>query len=65
MDFEAATTETVTEPTVTELSSSVVDGALAPTITRKSQISASEARCLYMQTKKHETEMDLLVLKII
>ena len=60
IDSVARTTLT---PKQHELPPSVVEAALTPSFTRKSQISAAQARCLDMQTKQHEAEMELLDIK--
>ena len=62
-DLEATTTGTETAPNENELPPSVVDAALTPSLTKTSQISATQARCLDMQTQQHEAEMELLVFK--
>ena len=60
-NVQVPTTGTATSATENELPpSSVVDAALAPSFTNKSPISAAQTRCLAMQTKQHEAEMELL-----
>jgi hypothetical protein len=60
-DLDATTTGSKTAPNENELPPSVVDAALAPSLTKTSQMSAAQARCLDMQTQQHEAEMELLV----
>jgi hypothetical protein len=63
-DLEATTTGTKNAPDENELPPSVFGAAaLTPSLTKTSQISAAQARCLDMQTQQHEAEMELLVLK--
>ena len=61
-EIDSVATTTFT-PNQHQLPSSVVEAALTPSFTRKSQISAAQARCLDMQTKQHEAEMELLDIK--
>ena len=61
-EIDSVTTTTFT-PNEHELPSSVVEAALTPSFTRKSQLSATQARCLDMQTKQHEAEMEFLQLQ--
>ena len=46
-----------------QLSSPVVGAALSNSFSRKPQISAAQARCLDMQQKQHEAEMQILDIK--
>ena len=55
--------DSVATTTFSPNQSSVVEAALTPSFTTKSPISAAQARCLDMQTKQHEVEMELLDIK--
>ena len=46
-----------------QLPSAVVEAALTPSSTTKPNKSAAKARCVDMQTKLHEAEMELLEIK--
>ena len=41
----------------------VAEAVQAPSFTKKSPISAAQARCLDMQAKQHEAEMEFLEIK--
>ena len=55
--------DSVATTTFSPNQSSVVEAALTPSFTTKSPISAAQARCLDMQTKQHEVELELLDIK--
>ena len=62
-ETESLVTTTVSTQDKRELQPSVVEAALSPSFTRKSQISEAQQRCLDLQTQQHEAEMELLVIK--
>lgn len=46
-----------------ELPKSVVDTALTASFSKKPQMSAAQVRCLEIQAKQHEVEMEILDIK--